>query len=148
MRWLDSRKLEADRPSFEEAAADGGRDPMLIQKSAGTYLYGTVDLATVRQRVQDDGFDRVIYVTDGAQKRHFRQVFDVARRAGWTRGAAGHEARLEHVTFGTVQGADGRKLSSRDGGTLPLSALLDRAAAAAQTVQAGLASTSWFSRPK
>ena len=118
----------------EEAAADGGRDPMLIQKSDGTYLYGTVDLATVRQRVQDDGFDRVIYVTDGAQKRHFRQVFDVARRAGWTRGAAGHEARLEHVTFGTVQGADGRKLSSRDGGTLPLSALLDRAAAAAHAL--------------
>lgn len=50
----------------------------------------------------------------------------MAELAGWT-GVAGQwpDATLHHVAYGMVQGADGRKLSSRDGSDMTLQALLD-----------------------
>jgi len=106
---------------------DGKPLPLIVQKSDGGYNYATTDLAALRYRFavppDGDGACRVIYVTDAGQAAHFAAVFQVARRAGWIPDGA----RVEHVPFGLVQGADGKKLKTRAGDTVRLKDLLDEA---------------------
>ena len=102
---------------------DGDRMPLLVQKSDGGFMYSTTDLAAIRQRVANEGADRVLYVTDAGQSAHFTQVFQVAKRAGWVP----HAVSLEHVPFGLVQGEDGKKFKTRSGETVKLRDLLDEA---------------------
>lgn len=92
--------------------------PMVIRKSDGAALYATTDLATVRYRVEEFKADTIIYVTDGRQQLHFRQLFTAARMLGL-------KVHLEHAWFGTVLGPDKRPLKTRDGTPIKLRDLLD-----------------------
>jgi arginyl-tRNA synthetase len=103
----------------------GERLPLIVQKSDGGYNYATTDLAAIRYRIQQDGAERIIYVTDAGQANHFAQVFQVAKRASWVP----DEVELVHVPFGLVQGEDGKKLKTRSGDTVRLQDLLDEAIA-------------------
>mmetsp|Transcript_40456 Transcript_40456/g.126579 ORF Transcript_40456/g.126579 Transcript_40456/m.126579 type:complete len:649 (-) Transcript_40456:1127-3073(-) len=107
---------------------DGGRQPYIVQKSDGGFLYSTTDLAAVQQRTRPQGEDgegagRILYVTDVGQGSHFDAVFQVARKAG----LAADGVSLEHVPFGLVQGEDGKKFKTRSGDTVKLKDLLDEA---------------------
>ncbi len=107
---------------------DGRPLPLIVQKRDGGYNYATTDLAAIRQRLTSpeaggEGAERVIYVTDAGQSDHFAGVFQVAQRAGWVPPGC----RLQHVPFGLVQGADGKKLKTRSGATVRLRDLLDEA---------------------
>ena len=102
---------------------DGQPLPFIIQKSDGAFLYATTDLAALRFRVQDLKADTVIYVTDARQALHFQMLFAAAKMAGWV----DERATLEHVTFGTMLGEDGRPFKTRTGGTVKLKDLLDEA---------------------
>jgi len=99
--------------------------PLIVQKSDGGYNYATTDLAALRYRIQQDGANRIIYVTDAGQANHFAQVFQVAQRAGWLP----DHVEIVHVPFGLVQGEDGKKLKTRSGETVRLRDLLDEAIA-------------------
>ena len=101
--------------------------PLLIQKSDGGYLYATTDLAAIRYRVRDLGADLVIYVVDARQRDHFRDVFDAAHLIGYDRTPDGAPARLIHIGFGSVLGADKRPLKTRTGENITLKALLTEA---------------------
>ncbi len=107
----------------EFKAKDGSPLPVIVQKSDGGYLYATTDLAAVRYRSNVLGADRVLYFVDARQSLHFRQIFDVARRAGFVR----RGVSLEHHPFGVMLGKDGRPFRSRDGGVVKLVDLLDEA---------------------
>ena len=102
--------------------------PLIVKKSDGGYNYATTDLAAIRYRIQQDGAERIIYVTDAGQANHFAQVFQVARRAGWLI----DEVEVVHVPFGLVLGEDGKKLQTRSGETVRLRDLLDEAIARAR----------------
>ncbi|MBI5015835.1 MAG: arginine--tRNA ligase [Deltaproteobacteria bacterium] len=93
--------------------------PLLLVKSDGAVLYGTTDLATLEERVQDVGARRVLYVVDQRQALHFQQVFRAARLTG----VAG-ETALEHIAFGTVNGPDGKPFKTRTGGVMRLQDLI------------------------
>jgi arginyl-tRNA synthetase len=97
--------------------------PLIVQKSDGGYNYATTDLAAIRYRVQQDGAQRIIYVTDAGQANHFAQVFQVAKRAGFLPDTV----EVVHVPFGLVLGEDGKKLKTRSGVTIKLKDLLDEA---------------------
>lgn len=97
--------------------------PLIIQKSDGGYNYATTDLAALRQRIQQEGCKRLVYVTDAGQSGHFAGVFQVARRAGWIP----NDVELVHVPFGLVLGEDGKRLKTRAGDTVKLRELLDEA---------------------
>ncbi|RMU72156.1 Arginine--tRNA ligase [Pseudomonas syringae pv. apii] len=104
--------------------------PVIVQKADGGYLYATTDLAAIRYRSRDLKADRVLYFVDQRQALHFQQVFEVARRAGFV-----HDGmQLEHMGFGTMNGADGRPFKTRDGGTVKLIDLLDEAEERAYTL--------------
>ncbi|WP_158178176.1 arginine--tRNA ligase [Pseudomonas viridiflava] len=104
--------------------------PVIVQKAGGGYLYATTDLAAIRYRSKVLKADRALYFVDQRQALHFQQVFEVARRAGFV-----HEGmQLEHMGFGTMNGADGRPFKTRDGGTVKLIDLLDEAEERAYTL--------------
>ena len=107
----------------EFKTADGDPLPVIVQKADGGYLYATTDLAAVRYRSNVLKADRALYFVDQRQALHFNQVFEVARRAGFV----GHPMQMEHMGFGTMNGADGRPFKTRDGGTVKLIDLLTEA---------------------
>jgi arginyl-tRNA synthetase len=96
--------------------------PALIQKADGAANYSTTDLATLDYRMREWSPDDIVYVTDGRQQHHFRQLFAIFRR--WKRDA---RARLAHVWFGSILGEDGRPFKTRSGETVRLADLLDEA---------------------
>ena len=107
---------------------DGNPLPLIVKKSDGGYNYATTDLAALRYRIEQDGAQEIIYVTDAGQAAHFTQVFQVARRANWIP----EGVKLVHVPFGLVLGEDGKKLKTRSGDTVRLRDLLNEAIARAE----------------
>ncbi len=97
-------------------------NPFIVQKQDGAFNYATTDLATLLYRVDTWHADEIIYVTDGRQQLHFRQLFATFRR--WRPQA---RARLAHVWFGSILGEDGKPFKTRSGETVRLSELLDEA---------------------
>jgi arginyl-tRNA synthetase len=99
---------------------DGSPLPLIIVKSDGGYNYATTDLATIRYRVDKLNADRALYVVGSDQAQHFKMVFEVAREAGWLPDSVD----FEHAQIGMVQGKDGRRLRTRAGDNVTLSALI------------------------
>ena len=106
---------------------DGERLPVIVQKSDGGFLYSTTDLAAMRYRAGELKADRVLYVVDARQALHFRQVFAVARKAGFVP----EHVSLEHVGFGVMTDEDGQPYKTREGGTVKLMDLLEQGEIAA-----------------
>jgi arginyl-tRNA synthetase len=101
-------------------------DPFIIQKSDGGYGYATTDVATIEYRMRQWQSDAIWYVVGAPQQLHFRQLFSVARRLGYT-------CDLQHVAFGSILGEDRKLMRTRTGESVSLLSLLteavDRAAA-------------------
>ncbi|MGO1971969.1 MAG: arginine--tRNA ligase [Propionibacteriaceae bacterium] len=121
-------ELEADGTAVIDDGAlcvfvDGFNAPLIVRKGDGGYGYATTDLAAIRHRVRDLHANRIIYVVGTEQSFHFDQVFAVARKAGFLP----DPVAAEHVGYGLVLGGDGKRLRTRDGGTVKLTDLLDAA---------------------
>ncbi|MFC5051988.1 arginine--tRNA ligase [Rubritalea spongiae] len=101
--------------------------PMIVRKKDGGFNYATTDIATVDYRLDQWQADKIWYVVDARQGLHFRQLFDVAERRGCS-------AELEHVSFGTILGKDGKPLKTRDGDLPQLADVLDDAIKASRAV--------------
>jgi arginyl-tRNA synthetase len=95
--------------------------PCLIRKRDGAFLYATSDLATIKHRVDQFGPDAILYVVGQPQSLHFQQLFEVARRWGYT------NVEFAHISFGTILDSTGRPFRTRAGGTVGLEPLLDEA---------------------
>jgi arginyl-tRNA synthetase len=100
--------------------------PLMLVKRDGGVLYETTDVATIIDRVKTLDPDLVLYVVDQRQHEHFEKVFRGAIKAGYAGKAA-----LEHVGFGTMNGADGKPFKTRAGGVLKLYDLIEMAKAEA-----------------
>lgn len=99
-------------------------NPVLVRKSDGGFNYATTDLATLNHRIREWAPDEIVYVTDGRQQQHFRQVFAAFER--WQPQQA-EKVRLVHVWFGSILGEDGKPFKTRSGDTIRLAELLDEA---------------------
>ena len=106
--------------------------PVIVKKSDGGFLYASTDLAAVQHRSHTLNADRAIYVVDARQGLHFKQVFAVARKAGF----ASEHIRLEHLAFGTMLDKSGKPFKTRDGSVVKLESLLDAAQEKAEQVLA------------
>ena len=107
----------------EFVGKDGEPLPVIIQKTDGGYLYATTDLAAVDYRCHELKADRSLYVVDARQSLHFQQVFAVAAAAGFSDEAIS----LEHISYGTMMGSDGKPFKTRSGDVVKLVDLLDEA---------------------
>ncbi len=124
---LIDRKIAVEDDGALVVRCDGIKEPTIIRKRDGGFLYATTDLAAIKRRVGKLGGDEVVYCVDSRQSLHFKQVFAAAHKAGYDKTADGHDATLVHAMFGTILGEDNKPLKSRSGENLNLSDLLDEA---------------------
>jgi arginyl-tRNA synthetase len=101
--------------------------PLIIRKRDGGFNYATTDLATVGYRVNELKADAIWYVVGAPQTLHFKQIFTVARREGYT-------AELRHIVFGSVLGEDRKLMKTRSGENVPLRELLEQACKRARKI--------------
>lgn len=102
---------------------DLGEDmpPALIQKSDGSTLYITRDLAALFYRKNTYDFDEVLYVVGNEQKLHFQQLKAVVKKMGYD-----FDEEIKHINFGLVL-QDGKKMSTRKGKIVKLEDVLKEA---------------------
>src|SRR5437868_5709947 len=101
--------------------------PLIIRKRDGGFNYATTDLATVDYRVNELKADAIWYVVGAPQTLHFKQIFTIARREGYTAG-------LRHVIFGSILGEDRKLMKTRSGENVPLRELLEQACKRARKI--------------
>jgi arginyl-tRNA synthetase len=100
----------------------GGDDPpAIVRKTDGAFTYTTTDLATIWYRMEHWQPDAMLYVVGAPQALHFKNLFDAARHWGYDR------VEMEHIAFGSVLGADGKLIKTREGTPVELSDLLNEA---------------------
>jgi len=124
---LIDRKIAVEDEGALVVKCDGIKEPTIIRKRDGGFLYATTDLAAIKRRVSKLGGDIVVYCVDSRQGLHFKQVFAAAHKAGYDKTQSGNDATLVHAMFGTVLGDDNKPLKSRSGENLNLTDLLDEA---------------------
>jgi arginyl-tRNA synthetase len=101
--------------------------PLIIRKRDGGFNYATTDLATIDYRIDDLKADAIWYVVGAPQILHFKQIFDIARREGYT-------VDLRHITFGSILGDDRKLMKTRSGENVPLRDLLEEACKRARKI--------------
>jgi arginyl-tRNA synthetase len=107
--------------------------PLLVQKSNGTALYATTDLATMLYRQENNHPDKVIHAVGAEQQFYFSQLFAMAKKLKLP-------IEFVHLWFGTIDqlNEDGtrEKMSSRKGVVL-MEELLNQAEEKARSVVLG-----------
>ena len=101
--------------------------PLIIRKRDGGFNYATTDVATIDYRVNELKAETIWYVVGAPQTLHFKQLFAVARREGYT-------TDLRHIIFGSVLGEDRKLMKTRSGENVPLRELLDEACRRARKI--------------
>ena len=101
-------------------------NPALIQKSDGTSLYITRDLAAAIYRKNTYHFVQSLYVMGNEQSNHFHQLVAVLKEMGYD-----WADEMHHVAFGLIT-SGGKKLSTRRGNIILLEEVLDDAVKLAQ----------------
>ena len=87
-----------------------GLPDFLIQKSDEAFLYSTTDLATIKYRHEKYNPIKNIYVVASQQELYFKQLFKTSELLGLS-----SNEEMIHVKFGLILGANGRKMSTREG---------------------------------
>ena len=95
--------------------------PCIIEKSDGSSIYATRDLAAILYRARTYDYYKNIYVTGSDQILHFKQVFEVAKYLDLDEK---YIKGLIHVPFGMIRLPEG-KLSTRKGNIIKLEELLN-----------------------
>ncbi len=121
VRELSEKALLQESDDAQVVFLSDDMPPCLILKSDGSTLYATRDLAAAIYR--QEAFDawRLVYVVGAPQALHFRQVFEVLGRMGYS-----WASNCVHVPFGLIRFPDGA-MSTRKGKVILLKDVLDRA---------------------
>src|SRR6266487_1607078 len=93
----------------------------------GCSMSATTFIATIDYRVNELKADAIWYVVGAPQTLHFKQIFAVARREGYT-------ADLRHIIFGSVLGEDRKLMKRRAGENVPLRELVEEACRRARKI--------------
>ena len=100
----------------EEQRYKNPMPPAILKKYNGGYLYISTEIATIAMRNKMDKYDEIIYLTDNRQGKHFEQAFRCAKLAG----ISPEKQKLTHISFGTMNGKDGKPFKTRSGETIRL----------------------------
>jgi arginyl-tRNA synthetase len=106
-----------------------GKPPLILQKSDGTTIYSSRDLASALWRYGEFAPDLMLYVVGNEQSLHFQQLFDVLKKLDV-------KAEMEHVNFGLIRLPEG-KMSSRMGRVVFLEEVLDEAVRRVEKIMKG-----------
>lgn len=92
-----------------------GIPSFLLQKSDGSSLYITRDLAALRFRVKIFKPETILYVVGKEQELYFKQLFELAKRVKYLMATT----KAKHIDFGMVL-IGGKKMSTRKGTLIEL----------------------------
>ena len=98
----------------------GIETPCIIQKSNGSSIYATRDLAAIMYRAKTYDFDKCLYVVAYEQNLHFKQIFEVAKYLVDEKYVKG----LKHISYGMVALPTGR-MSTRLGNVVKIEDLIN-----------------------
>ena len=112
--------VEGEEGAFVIKYDDPSIPPYLIQKKDAATLYSTRDFAALKYRINQWHPLKILYVVDTAQKLHFTQLFEGAKRFPWYHGEG------VHVSFGRMSMKD-KKMSTRKGNIILLDEVLAEA---------------------
>ncbi len=97
------------------------KTPLLLEKSDGTTIYATRDLAAIKYRFQRWHPQLMIWEVGREQELYFQQCFAAARLLDYA-----PQTKMVHVAHGLVRWEHG-KLSTREGKTIHLEEVLTKA---------------------
>ena len=103
---------------------EGIKVPLMVVKSDGGFTYDTSDLTAVLYRLENLKRNWLIYVVGKEQSDHFKSIFQAAKQIGAHNPP---KTRIDHTGFGMMQNEKGGKISTREGGLVKLTDLLDKA---------------------
>ena len=86
----------------------GGLGSSILRYRSGTTSYLLRDICAVLERSRKYSFDKMIYVVSAKQNQHFAQIFKALELMGHS----DLVEKLEHVSFGKVQGLSAKEGSS------------------------------------
>jgi arginyl-tRNA synthetase len=120
--------IEGEKGAFIINLEEQNLPPSIVQKSDGSTLYATRDLASIQQRTQEfPELKRLIYVVDVAQTLHFNQLFASAKLLNLA------EIDFKHVVYGRMHLPDST-MSTRKGTVVLGKDLIKEALQRAQTL--------------
>jgi len=97
-----------------------GLDTKVLLRSDGTTVYITQDFGTAVSRYEDWPFDQLIYVVGSEQEYHFKALFHVLDKLGYS-----WASKLRHLSYGMVNLPEG-KMKSREGTVVDADELIDK----------------------
>lgn len=100
-------------------------EPMgvIIRKRNGSYLYSTIDIASLKYRCEVLKADRILYFVDSRQKQYLMQILEISKQAGYI----DNTTLFEHHSFGMILGQDGKPFKTRSGKSIKLCELIKEA---------------------
>lgn len=113
------RLTESNGAKIVDLEDRGINTPCIIQKSDGSTIYATRDLAAILYRARTYDFDKCLYVVAYEQNLHFKQIFEVAKDLVDEKYWKG----LEHISYGMVSLPTG-KMSTRLGNVVKIDELI------------------------
>jgi arginyl-tRNA synthetase len=87
-------------------SSDEGLDEKLVLRSDGTSVYMTQDIGTAIQRFEDFDIDALTYVVGSEQEYHFKVLFLILKKLGYS-----WADQLHHLSYGMVDLPTGRMKS-------------------------------------
>jgi len=94
-------------------------DKKILLRSDGTSIYITQDFGTAINRHKDWPFDKMIYVVGSEQQYHFKVLFILLEKLGYS-----WAKNLHHLSYGMVNLPEG-KMKSREGTVVDADDLID-----------------------
>ncbi len=128
---IDQKIAERSEGAIVVNLEDSQLPTALLQKSDGSSLYLTRDIANLMYRLENHNPSKILYVVANQQALHFQQLFAIAGRLDL------NLAELVHVKFGLILGEDNKKLASREGTAASLNEVLKKSIALATEVVKG-----------
>lgn len=127
IKLLEKKNLLEESEGARIVRLSDDMAPALIQKTDGTTLYMTRELASILYRKKEYLFDKALYVVGNEQTLHFNQLKEVLQKMeyDWYKD-------VEHISFGMIL-QDGKKMSTRQGKSVKLHDILEEAIALANT---------------
>ncbi len=90
----------------------------VLLRANGTSVYITQDIYMAKKRYEEYKFKEMVYIVGNEQEHHFKILFEIFKKLGWTFGDKCH-----HFSYGMVELPEG-KLKSREGNIVDTDNLL------------------------
>ena len=111
---------ESEGAKIVDLSNVGIETPCIVQKTNGSSIYATRDLAAIMYRAKKYDFDKCLYVVAYEQNLYFKQIFEVAKYLVDEKYAKG----LQHISYGMVALPTG-KMSTRLGKVVKIEDLIN-----------------------